>query len=251
MRTKIVAGNWKMNLNASTSEELLEGISIQIAQNKPNCQIIVAPAFPLLQLALEKLKQTDIQVYAQDMSEHISGAYTGEVSAQMLTSLGVKGVILGHSEQRQYHGQDDEKIGKKIKLALENNLTPIYCIGETLEQRENGKHFTTIETQISNALFSLSKEAIQKVILAYEPVWAIGTGKTASPQQAEEIHGFIREKLAQTFSLEVASEISILYGGSVNPSNAKEIFAQPNIDGGLIGGASLKAEDFSTLCYSF
>ena len=185
------------------------------------------------------------------MSEYESGAYTGEISADMLQSIETDGSIIGHSERRQYHGETDFHCNRKVKLALDKGLTPIYCNGETLEQRKSGQHLEVVKNQTETALFTLSAEEIKKVVIAYEPVWAIGTGETATPEQAQEIHAHIRSLIAAKYGQEVANEISILYGGSVIPDNAKEIFSQPDIDGGLIGGAALKIEDFSKIIEGF
>lgn len=185
------------------------------------------------------------------MSEHTSGAYTGEIAADMLASVNATGAIIGHSERRQYHGETDSHCNRKVKLALDNGLVPIYCNGETLEQRKSGQHFEVIKNQTEVALFTLSAEEIKKVVIAYEPVWAIGTGETASPEQAQEIHAHIRSLIAAKYGQEVADEISILYGGSVKPENAKEIFSKPDVDGGLIGGAALKIEDFTAIIKAF
>ncbi len=187
---------------------------------------------------------------AQNCANHESGAYTGEVSAKMVASAGAEYVILGHSERREYYNETGEILREKISLALENGLSPIFCVGENLEQRENGNHFKVVEQEIKEVLYTLTPTQLEKVIVAYEPIWAIGTGKTATSAQAEEIHAHIREVLAEKFG-QLADEISILYGGSCKPSNAKELFAQPNIDGGLIGGASLKADDFIEIAKSF
>lgn len=247
MRKKIIAGNWKMNKTLDEVKSLLEGIISHVNKNDIKCTTILSPAFPFLAFAAEACKDSSVLIAAQDMSANEEGAYTAEVSPSMLTSIGVDAVILGHSERRQYHGENDTNIAKKVDLSLKHHLIPIYCNGETLEQRKSGNHLKTVEEQTKAALFHLSEEEIKKVIIAYEPVWAIGTGETASPEQAEEIHAHIRQVIASAYSTETAEEISILYGGSVKPANAKELFTKANIDGGLIGGASLKAADFNAL----
>ncbi|MCB9202174.1 MAG: triose-phosphate isomerase [Flavobacteriales bacterium] len=247
MRKKIIAGNWKMNKKYGDAKELMMRINTFMQTHSSNCDVIIAPPFPYLQKAEEIFANKKVKISAQNMSDQLSGAYTGEVSAEMLQSIGVDCVILGHSERRQYHAENDETLFEKIKIALEHNLTPIYCCGELLEDREAGKEFEVNKTQIETALFGLTEEQISKVIIAYEPVWAIGTGKTATPEQAQEIHNYIRGIIAEKFSQEIADSISILYGGSMKPDNARELISQPDIDGGLIGGASLNAEDFTKL----
>ncbi len=202
-------------------------------------------------MAKDLLEGSKIEVYSQDVSEHESGAFTGEISGEMLKSIQANGSLVSHSERRQYHGETDSHANRKVKLLLDLGLTPIYCNGETLEQRKAGKHFEVVKNQTEVALFTLSAEEIKKVVIAYEPVWAIGTGETATPEQAQEIHAHIRSLIAAKYGQEVADEISILYGGSVKPDNAKEIFSKPDIDGGLIGGAALKIEDFSKIIEGF
>ncbi len=251
MRKNIVAGNWKMNKDFAGAKELVSQLLNYVQNNSTNCEIYIAPPALYTVAAKEALKDSKIEVYTQDMSEHESGAYTGEIAADMLVSVGANGAIIGHSERRQYHGETDSHCNRKVKLALDKGLTPIYCNGETLEQRKAGQHFEVVKNQTETALFTLSAEEIKKVVIAYEPVWAIGTGETASPEQAQEIHAHIRGLIAAKYGQDVANEISILYGGSVKPDNAKEIFAKPDIDGGLIGGAALKVEDFSKIIEAF
>ena len=242
MRTPLVAGNWKMNKTLEESEALLT----EIAAKRPNteAEIIVAPPFLNLPAAARQLKNTVIGVAAQNMHQADSGAYTGEVSADMLLSVGVKTVILGHSERRSYFGETDALLKQKVDQALQKDMSIIFCFGEELDQRRNGQHFGVVEHQLRAALFHLREEDWNQIVLAYEPVWAIGTGETASPEQAQEMHAFIRQLIGTEVSAAVASEVRILYGGSVKPGNAKEIFSQEDVDGGLIGGASLKADDF-------
>lgn len=251
MRKNIVAGNWKMNKNAIDARELMFQLSEYKKNNGTNCEVWIAPPSLYLMMAKDQFHNKEVEVFAQDMSEYESGAYTGEISAEMLKSIYADGALIGHSERRQYHGETDSHCNRKIKLALDNGLIPIYCNGETLEQRKSGKHLEVVKNQTEVALFTLSAEEIKKVVIAYEPVWAIGTGETASPEQAQEIHAHIRNLIAAKYGKEIADEISILYGGSVKPDNAKEIFSQPDIDGGLIGGAALKMEDFAKIIEGF
>lgn len=246
MRKKIVAGNWKMNKNFQDATDLLNDIKEKYATTA-DCEVWIAPAALYVDTALDILGETQVKVFTQDVSEHDSGAYTGEISAEMIKSIGADGAIVGHSERRQYHGETDSHCNSKIKKLLAAGLTPIYCNGETLEQRKAGQHLDVVKNQTETALFNLTAEEIKKVVIAYEPVWAIGTGETASPEQAQEIHQHIRGLIAAKYGKDVADEISILYGGSVKPDNAKEIFSQADIDGGLIGGAALKAEDFGKI----
>ncbi|WP_228235264.1 triose-phosphate isomerase [Allomuricauda sp. M10] len=242
MRTKIVAGNWKMNKNLQETEALLSELSAMLPDS--TADVIVAPTFVNLQAAVNSLQSSTMQVAAQNMHFAESGAYTGEISADMLLGLGVDIVILGHSERRAYFGEDDALLAKKVKTAVEKGLKTIFCFGEELEDRKSGNHFSVVESQLKNALFDLDASAWKSIILAYEPVWAIGTGETASPEQAQEMHAFIRKTIADAYNASVADAVSILYGGSVKPSNAAEIFSKPDVDGGLIGGASLVASDF-------
>jgi len=242
MRTPLVAGNWKMNKTLEESEALLT----ELAAKRPNteAEIIVAPPFLNLPAAVRQLQNSVIGVAAQNMHQADSGAYTGEVSADMLQSIGVNTVILGHSERRSYFGETDELLKEKVDQALQKGMQVIFCFGEELNERQNGTHFEVVERQLRSALFHLSADRWSQIVLAYEPVWAIGTGETASPEQAQEMHAFIRQLVAQGVNGSVAAAVRILYGGSVKPGNANEIFSQPDVDGGLIGGASLKADDF-------
>lgn len=250
MRKKIVAGNWKMNTTIPEGKELIDGILSRQNEIPSDVQLIIAPPFTHLSLAYEKLAGSRIALSAQNCADQAKGAYTGEVSASMLVSAGCAYVILGHSERREYYGETSATLVRKMALALENGLKPIYCVGEKLEEREAGRHFEVVRTQIEEVLFGLNEEQLANVVIAYEPVWAIGTGKTATSEQAQEIHAFIRKTLAGKFGA-LAEEISILYGGSCKPSNARELFACKDIDGGLIGGASLKAEDFLGIATSY
>ncbi|WP_445749660.1 triose-phosphate isomerase [Polaribacter sp.] len=245
MRKKIVAGNWKMNNGVKETTQLIRKVKKSIADLElNNVRVIVAPSFVNLVGAVKGVKDSKIEVAAQNMHQEKKGAFTGEISAEMLQSIGVKTVILGHSERREYFGEDDELIARKIDAALANNLEVIFCFGELLEQRKLDNHLLEVGSQLKNTLFHLKAADFKNIILAYEPVWAIGTGETATPDQAQEMHEFVRNVLAKKFGQETADSVSILYGGSVKASNAEEIFSKPDVDGGLIGGASLVAEDF-------
>jgi triosephosphate isomerase len=252
MRANIVAGNWKMNKNISESVQLAGEIVTAVDELElSNTRVIVTPTFVNLGGVLETTQDSVVEVAAQNMHQAKSGAFTGEISAEMLTSLGIKTVILGHSERREYFGETDALLAEKVDAALENNLEVIFCFGEVLEDRKTGDHFDVVKSQIENALFHLTSKQWSSIILAYEPVWAIGTGETASPEQAQEMHAFIREIVGDKYDNELAENVSILYGGSVKPSNAAEIFSKKDVDGGLIGGASLNADDFVSLVKSF
>jgi triosephosphate isomerase len=248
MREKIVAGNWKMNKNRKQGLALVSEIESGLKSNPVNeVRVIVAPPYPFLGLLdfTEKVKLS-----AQNCYEEESGAYTGEIAASLLKSFRCDYCIVGHSERRQYFGETDRYVNHKIELLLKNGVKPIYCCGELLEERQEGRHFEVVEEQIQSALQGFKREELLQVVVAYEPVWAIGTGETATPEQAQEMHEFIRKKLAQVMG-DDAQKVSIIYGGSVKPANAKEIFSQKDIDGGLIGGASLVASDFLQLVHSF
>ncbi|MBU2903969.1 MULTISPECIES: triose-phosphate isomerase [Arenibacter] len=242
MRSKIVAGNWKMNKNLAETEVLLAELSAKLPDTK--AEVMVAPTFVNLSAAVDKLKSSTIEVIAQNMHFAENGAYTGEISANMLLGIGVDTVIIGHSERRAYFGETDEILAKKVVAALAKNMRVMFCFGEELEDRKSGNHFKIVESQLKNALFSLDASAWSKIVLAYEPVWAIGTGETASPEQAQEMHAFIRKTITNAYDAAIANNVSILYGGSVKPNNAVEIFSKPDVDGGLIGGAALVADDF-------
>ena len=251
MRKKIVAGNWKMNTTLQEGVELAKAVAAKSVETPENVGLIVAPPFTHLASVAEALKGSKVELSAQNCADHEKGAYTGEVAVNMLTSVGCQWTILGHSERRQYYGETDEKLVEKTKLALAAGLGVILCVGENLEQREAGKHFDVVTEQIKNVLYNFTAEDMAKIIVAYEPVWAIGTGKTATAEQAEEIHACIRKVLAEKFGETVAEDTTILYGGSCKPSNAQELFAQKDIDGGLIGGAALKADDFIAIAMSY
>ena len=251
MRKKIVAGNWKMNTTKPDGVELAKQVAELSAEVPAEIGLIVAPPFTHLCAVNKALAGSRVELSAQNCADHVSGAYTGEVSVDMLKAVGCKWTILGHSERRQYYGETDEKLVEKTRLALGAGLGVILCVGENLEEREAGKHFDVCTTQIKNVLYNFSADDMKNVIVAYEPVWAIGTGKTATAEQAEEIHAHIRKVLSEKFGQQVADDVTILYGGSCKPSNAAELFAQSDIDGGLIGGAALKAADFIQIAKSF
>ena len=244
MRKKIVAGNWKMNKNLQEGIALAKELNEVLTADKPNCGVIICTPFIHLASVAGSIDQNIIGLGAENCADKVSGAYTGEVSAEMVKSTGANYVILGHSERRAYYHETPEILKEKVKLALANNLDVIFCIGEVLEDREAGKQNEIVKAQLEGSLFDLTAEEFSHIILAYEPVWAIGTGKTATADQAEEMHAFIRQTIADKFGAEAAENVSILYGGSCKPSNAKEIFSKVNVDGGLIGGAALKATDF-------
>lgn len=248
MRKKIVAGNWKMNNDKGQTAELIAALKAQ--GSLAGVEVMIAPTSIHLAQAVALVADTSIEVIAQNMHQASHGAYTGEISAAMLQSVGVKTVILGHSERRAYFNETDALLAEKVATAVEQDLNVVFCFGEELEDRQSGNHFSVVETQLSKALFNLSAGDWSKIILAYEPVWAIGTGETASPAQAQEMHAFIRSLIAKEVSEQVSNDVSILYGGSVKPANAQEIFSNPDVDGGLIGGAALQANDFFAIIQS-
>lgn len=244
MRQRVIAGNWKMNKLTVDAIELANGLKRELYKIE-DVEIIVCPPFTALEEVSEIIYETNIKLGAQNMHWENSGAFTGEIAAPMLKDLGCSFVILGHSERRQYFHETNEIVNKKTKTALRHVLTPIVCVGETLQEREAGRTFKVVEDHVYNSLKDLTPEEMQKVIIAYEPVWAIGTGKTATPEQAQEVHRFIRELLKKRYSEPLAQGIIILYGGSVKPSNTKELVNQEDIDGALVGGASLEVKDFA------
>jgi len=246
MRQPLVAGNWKMNGSLDGSRELLAGVVAGAGQME-RCGIAVCPPYPYLGLAAEAVRGSKVALGAQDLSIHEPGAYTGEVAGSMLADFGCTYVIIGHSERRQYHGEDDSLIARKYARAVEYGLTPILCVGETLEQRERGETERVVAAHVDGVINLSGADAFRHGVIAYEPVWAIGTGVTATPAQAQEVHSFIRSRIAAK-SPEVADGLRILYGGSMKPGNAAELMAQADIDGGLIGGASLVADDFLAIC---
>lgn len=244
MRNKIIAGNWKMHMDLSGTIDLISGIKTGLQKTQATCTVIVCPPFTSLETAATLLKNSSIKLGAQNMHFEESGAFTGEISAGMIKSTGAEYVILGHSERRTIFGEDNAMINKKIKKALASGLLPIFCIGETLEEREKGITFAVVEKQIREGLAGIDAPKNGEIILAYEPVWAIGTGKTASPAQAQEVHAYIRSVIKQLYGQDAADAMVIQYGGSVKPDNAKELLSQPDIDGALVGGACLKADSF-------
>ena len=244
MRKKVIAGNWKMNNDLSESQNLISKLTSGLSDEKVNCEVIICPPFTSLQEAGALIRNTIIKLGAQNMYYEESGAYTGEISASMLKSVGCDYVILGHSERRTIFGEPDSLINKKIKKALQSNLKPIFCVGETLQERESGITKDVIKRQVVEGLKDILINSINQIILAYEPVWAIGTGKTATPAQAEEVHEFIREIVSGLYNKDVSDNLIIQYGGSVKPENAVELMSQKDIDGALVGGACLKAESF-------
>lgn len=249
MRKKIIAGNWKMNKTYGEALMLATEVADHVSrENHPGLLTILAPAFPFLTAVSRAVDGTEgIEVSAQNCHTEISGAFTGEVSIPMIISCSAQFVIIGHSERRQHYGESDEQLLAKLKIAFPSGIKPIFCIGETLNQRKDLKHFDVIENQLRNTLFHFDEMAIAKTIIAYEPVWAIGTGVNASPEQAQEMHAFIRKTIAKKFGEAIASKVPILYGGSCNSSNAAALFACPDVDGGLIGGASLKIDEFISI----
>jgi len=253
MRRKIVAGNWKMNKTFGEADDLLYDIEMELV-NAPldkDVEMIICPPCVYLELLTDYAEGMNFGVGAQNVSEHDNGAYTGEISAAMLSSMDVKYCIVGHSERRKYFGETNGSLAVKVNKLLDEKIEPIYCCGEVLREREAGKQFEVVENQIKEGLFHLNADEMKNVIIAYEPVWAIGTGKTATPAQAQEMHAFIRGIIASKYGNETAENTAILYGGSCNAGNAAELFAQKDVDGGLIGGASLKAPDFVKIAHSF
>lgn len=252
MRKKIVAGNWKMNTTLTEAVALATSVEQAVRQQQADdVVVVICPPFLNVADVVRAVDTKRIGVGVQNCSNEEKGAFTGEISAEMIKAVGADYVILGHSERRIYQKEDNALLNKKTELALKHNLTPIFCIGELLEEREAGKLFDVVKSQLAEGLFDLDAQTISKIVIAYEPVWAIGTGVTASPEQAQEMHAYIRQLLTEKYGKSVADEISVLYGGSCNSKNAKEIFSKPDVDGGLIGGASLKAEDFSQIIGSF
>jgi len=248
-RKKIVAGNWKMNNALNETNSLIKDLLKE--SNNANCQVMIAPSFISLQSSIVMLSDSNIEVVSQTMHHENNGAYTGEISAKMLSSIGIKTTILGHSERREYFKETHDMLKLKVNKALENSINIIFCFGEELKDRKSENHFSVISNQISESLFHLKESDWANIILAYEPVWAIGTGETASSDQVQEMHNFIRNFVAKKYNNELAESVSILYGGSVKPGNAHEIFSMQDVDGGLIGGASLNSKDFFSIVNSF
>ncbi len=248
MRKKIVAGNWKMNLSHAEALELVDGVLSNLNDIPGDVQVIFFPSYPYLKQCVDLTFDAEqVFVGAQNVSEYDKGAYTGEVAATMLTSLQASHVLIGHSERREYFGENHEILLAKLQQALKNDLLPVYCCGENLEDRESGSHFSKVKEQLDQVLFQLNENQMKQVVVAYEPVWAIGTGKTASSEQAQEMHAFIRSQIQEQFGTAIAENLSILYGGSCKPDNANELFDCNDVDGGLIGGASLKIADFTAI----
>lgn len=250
MRKNIVAGNWKMNTTLEEGVELANELNTLLASRKTGCDVVICVPFTHLVAVNGVIDTNRIGLGAENCSEHEKGAFTGEVSAAMVRSTGATHCILGHSERRQYFGENNEQLLAKTKQALANGLTPIFCVGEVLEERENGSYNDVVKGQLE-ALFSLDPSEFAKIVVAYEPVWAIGTGKTATAEQAEDMHANIRSVIAAKYGKEIADGCSILYGGSCKPTNAKELFSKPDVDGGLIGGAALKADSFMGIIEAF
>lgn len=250
MRAKIVAGNWKMNTTVKAGMALAQEIIEKTKNKGTNATLILIPPFTHLVPVAQLTQSTGLYTGAQNCADHDKGAYTGEVSAEMIAGCGAAYVILGHSERREYYGENSDTLNRKMALAYQSGLKPIYCVGERLEEREAGKHFEVIAAQIEQVVFNLTNAQFSELIVAYEPVWAIGTGKTATSDQAQEIHAFIRKLLSSKFGA-AAANTPILYGGSCKPSNAAELFAKPDVDGGLIGGAALQSDDFIAIADSF
>jgi triosephosphate isomerase len=248
MRKKIVAGNWKMNNNKFETIDFIQSLKKLTLSSR--VRVIIAPAFTHLAQAEEMTRESRLEVVAQNMNAEKSGAFTGEISATMLQSIGIKSVILGHSERRAYYNESDLALKDKVAAALNNDMEIIFCFGEKLSDRKRDNHFDVIKSQITSALFDLNAHSWSNLILAYEPVWAIGTGETATPEQAQEMHAYIRSIIAEKYDQSLANGVPILYGGSVKPNNAPAIFSQPDVDGGLIGGAALKVDDFYAIVQS-
>ena len=243
MRKKILVGNWKMNKNLNQTDQFLKSIYTDLTFDK-NKRFILAPSFVNLEYAVKKSINSPVEICCQNISEFEEGAYTGEVSAKMLSSVGVNIVIIGHSERREFFFENNKVLKNKIKTALNNNFEIIFCFGEKLSERKNNNHLNTVKDQIVNTLFEFNSNDFRKIILAYEPVWAIGTGENATAEQAQEIHFFVRELIENKFGIEIASNLTILYGGSLKPNNSKELFEKKDVDGGLVGGASLNPDSF-------
>jgi len=251
MRKNIVAGNWKMNTTLQDGLVLAQSLNEVLKDKTVQCDVVVGVPFTHLTSIVTAIDTSRIGVASQNAADNASGAYTGEISAAMVASTGAKYVILGHSERRTYYNETAATLKRKVELALANGLTPIFCIGEVLAEREDGTYFAVVGSQLQESLFDLSADDFSKLVLAYEPVWAIGTGKTATAAQAQEMHAFIRKTVAEKYGTEIADNTSILYGGSCNAGNAQELFANPDVDGGLIGGAALKVESFLPIIEAF
>jgi triosephosphate isomerase (TIM) len=251
MRKKIVAGNWKMNKTFFEAEELIAEIADELEERElGNNEVVICPPFPYLEMATDIAEEGTIRVGAQNVSDHEDGAYTGEISASMLKSMEVDYCVIGHSERRKYFKEDNALLKRKVDIILFHEIQPLFCCGEILAEREAGKHFDVVKTQLEESLFHLTTDKFLKIIIAYEPVWAIGTGVNATPEQAQEMHAYIRQLIAHKYGKALSEETTILYGGSCTSKNAAELFAQPDVDGGLIGGASLKSDEFLKIFFS-
>jgi len=251
MRKKIVAGNWKMNNNFAEAEELVGSIADALDTKELKCEVIICPPAIYLEMASDYGEESILSIAAQNVSSFDNGAYTGEISAAMLSGMEIAYSLVGHSERRKYFNETDDILAKKVDQLLDNNMKPIFCIGEQLSERESGNHFDVVKSQLTNGIFHLNNDEFHNIVLAYEPVWAIGTGVVATPEQAQEMHNYIRGLVAEKYGEETADETTILYGGSCNAQNAATLFANKDVDGGLIGGASLKADDFIKIVTSF
>ncbi len=251
MRKNIVAGNWKMNLNFQEAEDLIDEIANGLDEENLKCEVVVCPPALYLEVASDYADESMLKAGAQNVSEREKGAFTGEISAAMLASVDLDYCIVGHSERRKYFGETNEQIARKVDRLMDYGIRPIFCCGEVLEEREKGIQFDVVSKQINESLFHCTAEEFSNIVIAYEPIWAIGTGKTASSEQAQEMHAFIRKLIVEKYGAEIADDTSILYGGSCNASNAKELFANPDVDGGLIGGASLKKDQFLKITNCF
>ncbi len=247
MRRLLIAGNWKMNCGPYDAAELLEGLIEKKSEINENVDVLVCPPFVSIGMAVKYLYDTDIQVGAQNLHFEENGAYTGEISGSMLAESGCNYVVIGHSERRQYFGETDTTVNKRVHKAIEHKLAPIVCVGESLDQRKSDEHFSLVKNQVTAALHDVSEKEVLDVVIAYEPIWAIGTGETATPEQAQEMHEHIRSILADLYDEDTAEQINILYGGSMKPGNANELLSLQDVDGGLIGGASLDADSFSEI----
>jgi triosephosphate isomerase len=251
MRKNIVAGNWKMNKSFQEAEELISSIADELDEKELKCDVIVCPPSLYLEMASDYADESVLSIAAQNVSDHNNGAYTGEISASMLGSMEIAYCIVGHSERRKFFNETDAQLAKKVDQLLDYNLKPVFCVGEQLEERESNTQFAVVRSQMENGLFHLNNEEFLNIIVAYEPIWAIGTGVVATPDQAQEMHSFIRGLISEKYNSETAEQTTILYGGSCNPTNASTLFANKDVDGGLIGGASLKADDFVKIAMSF
>lgn len=240
-----------MNKTFQEAEELVGTIADELDDKDLKCEVVVAPPFLYLEMASDYSEESILKVSAQNVSNHENGAYTGDISASMLSAMNIQYCIVGHSERRKYHSENDEMLAEKVNQLLDNNIIPIFCIGELIEEREAGNHFDVVKSQVEKGLFHLNNDEFSNIVIAYEPVWAIGTGVVATPEQAQEMHAYIRNLISEKYGAESADNTTLLYGGSCNAKNAATLFANKDVDGGLIGGASLIAEDFIKIVQSF